>query len=113
MKYKKPIRAMRLIIAVILLGSHHLLAQDSTVMNLTLKDAIGLSIKNSKQLKNNKAKIDEATAAVREAKDQHLPDFKISGSYLRLNNPNVNLKTKSSSSTAPADSNNIKVSSAF
>ncbi|MEP6748962.1 MAG: TolC family protein [Bacteroidota bacterium] len=114
MKYKKSKRVLQLFFTLlVLLGSQYLLAQDSTVMNLTLKDAIDLSIKNSKQLKNNKAKIDEAMAAVREAKDQRLPDFKISGSYLRLNNPNVNLKTKSSSGSAPADSNNIKVSSAF
>src|SRR5450432_2497458 len=111
MKHSKPIRTILFFTTVILFSNHYLLAQDSAVMNLTLKNAIDLSIKNSKQLKNNLAKIDEATAAVRQAKDQRLPDFKISGSYLRLNNPNVNLKTKSGGST-PADSNNIKVSSA-
>jgi outer membrane protein len=111
MKYKLLMRRIYLFTGIILLNMHSLLAQDSTAMNLTLKDAIDLSIKNSKQLKGNLARIEEATAAVREAKDQRLPDFKISGSYLRLNNPNVNLKTKSSGS-APADSNNIKVSSA-
>ena len=113
MKHKKPIRGVCFIIAVILLGSHQLLAQDSAAMNLTLKDAIDLSIKNSKQLKSNLAKIEEATAAVREAKDQRLPDFKISGSYLRLNNPDVKLKTKSGSSSGGVDSNNVKVSSAL
>jgi outer membrane protein len=112
MKHNKLIRRMYFIIAVLLLNSHHLLAQDSTVMKLTLNDAIDGSIKNSKQLKNNRAKIEEASAAVREAKDQRLPDFKISGSYLRLNNPNINLKTKSGSGS-PADSNSIKVSSAL
>jgi outer membrane protein len=111
MNHYKSKLTFHFFMAIILLGSNRLLAQDS-IMNLTLKDAVDLSIKNSKQLKNNKAKIDEASAAVREAKDQRLPDFKISGSYLRLNNPDVSLKTKSSSGGSPADSSNIKVSSA-
>jgi len=94
-----------------MLVANGLVAQDSTVINLTIKQAIDLSIKNNKQLKSDRAKIDEATAAVREAKDGRLPDFKISGSYLRLNNPNVNLKTKSGSSGGGTDSSSIKVSS--
>jgi outer membrane protein len=112
MKHNKSRRGINIFMAVILLSSHQLRAQDSAAMNLTLKDAIDLSIKNNKQLKNSKAKIDEASAAVREAKDQRLPDFKISGSYLRLNNPDVTLKTKSGSGS-PADSNSVKVSSAL
>src|SRR4051794_33022959 len=106
MKYKNGTGL--LLIGLLLLGGRTLLAQDSTVVNLTLRQAIDLSVKNSKQLKNNRAKIDEATAAVREAKDRRLPDFKISGSYLRLNNPNVNFKT--SSGGGGTDSNNVKVS---
>lgn len=112
MKHNKSRWGINIFITVILLSGYQLHAQDSPAMNLTLKDAIDLSIKNNKQLKNSKAKIDEASAAVREAKDQRLPDFKISGSYLRLNNPNVTLKTKSGSGS-PADSNSIKVSSAL
>jgi len=112
MTHKKTIRAIHIFMVALLLNSHQLLAQDSTV-TLTLKDAIDLSIKNSKQLKNYRAKIDEASAAVQEAKDGRLPDFKISGSYLRLNNPNVNLQTKSGSGSSSADSNKIKVSSAL
>ncbi|MFT3932311.1 MAG: TolC family protein [Chitinophagaceae bacterium] len=106
---------LSIFIAVLLCCHQHLMAQDSTVMNLSLKDAIDLSIKNNKQLKGNLAKIEEATAAVQEAKDKRLPDFKISGSYLRLNNPNIDLKTKSSSGSGggSADSNSIKVSSAI
>lgn len=105
-------RTIYLLAALVVLSSPGLKAQDSAARNLTLKDAIELSLKNSHQLKNNRAKIDEATAAVREAKDRRLPDFKISGSYLRLNNPDITLKTKSGGG-APADSNNVKVSQAF
>jgi outer membrane protein TolC len=66
---------------------------------LSLQQAIGLSIKNSKNLRMANAKIEEATAMVKEATDNQLPDFKISGSYLWLpGNPNVKLKTGADSS---------------
>jgi outer membrane protein TolC len=64
---------------------------------LGLNEAIDLSIQNSKQLKNSQAKIDEATAALKEAVEKKLPDAKISGSYLRLNSANFDLKTKDNS----------------
>jgi len=61
---------------------------------LTLTEAIELGIKNSKQLKSSTAKIEEAVAAVREAEERRLPESGVSGSYLRLNSPNIDLKTK-------------------
>ncbi len=64
---------------------------------LTLNEAIDLGIQNSKQLKNNEAKIEEATAALKEAVEKKLPDAKLSGSYLRLNSANFDLKTKNNS----------------
>lgn len=67
-------------------------AQESK--NLTLDEAIQLSLQNSKQLKLSRAKIDDATATLREARENRLPDIKASGSYLRVNNPNVDLKVK-------------------
>ncbi|RYY41832.1 MAG: TolC family protein [Chitinophagaceae bacterium] len=60
---------------------------------LALKEAIDLSVKNSKALKGREARIAEAKAAVAEARDRRLPDASVSGSYLRLNKPNVSLKT--------------------
>ena len=71
------------------------LAQDT--QKITLSGAIDLSIKNSKNLKVSNAKIDEAAAYVKEAYNKQLPDFKISGSYLRLSSANVDLKTRSDS----------------
>jgi outer membrane protein TolC len=65
---------------------------------LSLNEAIDLSIKNSKQLKINRAKIEQASAAVREAIDRRLPDAKVSGSYLYLSNPSIDMKTKTSGS---------------
>ncbi len=62
---------------------------------LTLIEAIDLSLKNSKQLKAGSARIDQAVAAVIDAENNRLPGFTVSGSYLRLLSPNVNLKIKS------------------
>lgn len=73
---------------------------------LTIKEAIDLSIKNSKQLKNSNAKIEEATAALKEAVQNKLPTVGVSGSYLRLNNPNVNIKTKTNNSGGTGGSGN-------
>src|SRR5438552_11676745 len=61
---------------------------------ISLQEAIELGVKNSKQLKNSQAKIEEATAALREAVEKKLPDAKVSAYYLRLNSANVDLKTK-------------------
>ncbi len=70
---------------------------------LTLKDAIDLSLKNSKQLKSNEAKILEATANVKEAEERKLPDAGISGSYLYLPfQPSIDIKTGSGSGGSPS-----------
>src|SRR5262244_537337 len=66
---------------------------------LSLDEAIVLSLKNSKQLKSSQAKIEEATAALKEAVQKKLPDVKASGAYLWFNNPNIDLKTKNSGNT--------------
>ena len=67
------------------------------IKKISLQDAIEVSIKNSKNLKLFNAKIDEATAVVKEAYNNQLPDFKVSGSYLRLSSANVDLKTRKDS----------------
>lgn len=63
---------------------------------LQLQEAIELSVKNSKQLKANQAKIEEAVAAVDEAKEKKLPNASVSGSYLRLNSANISMKSQNS-----------------
>lgn len=62
------------------------------VKDLSLNEAIELSIKNSGQLRISQAKIDEAGAELREARERRLPDLKTNGSYMRLNSPKVDLK---------------------
>ena len=67
---------------------------------LSLQEAINLSIQNSKQLKASQARINVAIAQVKEAEQNRLPNLNISGSYLRLNSANINLKTPSNNNGA-------------
>ncbi|MEP6952177.1 MAG: TolC family protein [Ginsengibacter sp.] len=67
-------------------------AQDTK--QLSLQEAIDLGIKNSKQLRASDARNEQAEGALKEAKDNRLPNASVSGSYLRLANPNISLKTK-------------------
>ncbi|NDC40375.1 MAG: TolC family protein, partial [Chitinophagia bacterium] len=73
-------------------------AQAQEERHLSMNDAIQLSMQNNKQLMLTRAKADEAKSNYDETVDNRLPDFKVSGSYLRVNNPDVTLKIKSSSS---------------
>lgn len=59
---------------------------------ITIDEAIELGIKNSQNLKIDAARVSQATADLLEAKNRQLPDFKLSASYLRLGNANVDLK---------------------
>ncbi len=68
--------------------------------NLSMTEAIELSLKNSKQLKLSTAKVDEAVANRHEMWNNHLPDLKVSASYLRLNSPTLDLKVKLGSSSS-------------
>jgi outer membrane protein TolC len=77
-------------------------AQDKK--SLSLKEAITLSIQNSKELKLSQARIDAAVASVKTADNAQLPDLDVSGSYLRINNPNVDLKLKSDSASSGGSS---------
>lgn len=65
-----------------------------TVKRLSLQEAVELSLKNSKQLKLSSAKVEEAVAHTRDMWNNHLPDLKVSGAYMRLSNPDVSLKVK-------------------
>ncbi len=77
---------------------------------LTLDEAVRLGIGNSKNLKIDAAKVEEATADYLEAKNRQLPDFKITGSALALSNANVDLKILP---PAMAGKSSAKASSAF
>ena len=90
------------------------MGQDS-VRSITLNEAIDLGIKNSKTLRASKARIDEATAALTEAKQKKLPDLKISGAYLRVMQPNLDLKVKlgnNNGGTGGSSASDIKINQA-
>ena len=92
MKHKLTIAAAFLLM-LFLLSIQSLQAQDST-RTITLKEAIDLSVGYSHLLKNNTAKIKEATAAVAEANERRLPEVSVSASYLYLPvQPTINLKS--------------------
>ena len=60
---------------------------------LSLDEAVQLGIQNSKSLKIDAAKIEEATADLLAAKNQQLPDLSVSASYLYLPvKPTIDLK---------------------
>lgn len=105
----KKITVLTLVLACSLYG------RAQKTRNLTLDDAVKLALQNSKQLKLSNAKVDEAIANYHDMWNNHLPDVKVTGAYLRINNPTVDLKVKlggSSSDTAKSSSSAIKVNQA-
>jgi outer membrane protein len=98
---KSKVKILLLLMATLVVVNVH--AQEK---KLGLKEAIDLSIKNSKQLKIKSAQIKEATASVTEASQRRLPDAKVSGAYMRLNPVNVDMK-KQNPGTTPAASPKI------
>jgi len=90
-----------ILLAVSLLMLQFIQAQETRT--LTLTEAIDLGLKNSHLLKNNEAKILEATANIKEAEERKLPDASVNGSYLYLPvNPTIDMKTGSGSGGAPS-----------
>lgn len=104
-------RLWSLAVCVILAIPYTSQAQDKK--SLSLKEAITLSIQNSKELKLSKTRIDAALASVKTANNAQLPDVSVSGSYLRINEPNVDLKLKlgSSDSSGSGGGSSPKVNS--
>ena len=102
---------VKLIFPLLAALSLHLAAQER--QPLTLDKAIELSLKNSNQLKSNRAQIEEANAALKEAEQKRLPDAKVSGSYMRLSNANFDLKTQSNNSSGGSSNEAPDVSQAM
>jgi outer membrane protein len=101
------------IIMIAMLISAGFAAAAQTAQQVTLQQAIDMSIKNSKNLRISDAKILEATADVREAKDRQLPDVKVSGSYLRLTNANIDLKSSDNNNNGGSGNSTPNVNQAL
>ncbi|MGL6038750.1 MAG: TolC family protein [Soonwooa sp.] len=100
-------------LGMLLLISSNIFFQAQSKKNLTLSEAIDLGIKNSKSLKIDEAKIEEATANLLEAKNRQLPDLKISGTYLYMPiKPNVNVKLPGMGGGAGPEVNQVMFGSA-
>lgn len=67
-------------------------AQD--IKKITLQEAVQLGLQHSRILQIDSAKIDEANAVLTGAKNNQLPDFKLSTSYMRLTNAKIDMKSK-------------------
>jgi outer membrane protein len=85
-----------LLIVITVLATSAVNAQDKR--SISLKEAVNLSIKSSKQLRVSAAKIEEANAALKESEQRKLPDVAASASYLRLSSANVDLKKQNNNS---------------
>lgn len=79
-------------IMYVFMGSWALLANAQQSRNMSLSEAIQLGISNSKSLKVDAAKVESATANYISAKNNRLPDLKVSGSALALANAKVDMK---------------------
>ncbi len=82
--------SLGLIIVLASLQTPAVQAQDT--MSLSLQAAVKAGLENSKSLKASAAKVDGATARLNEMRMKQLPDLTASASYMRLNNPTVDLK---------------------
>lgn len=58
---------------------------------LSLREAVKLGVDNSKMLKQSAGEIAAAEASLRQFKDRRLPNATISGSYLRVTQPTINM----------------------
>lgn len=75
----------------------------SQTKDLSLKEAINLSLQNNKALKSSNEKVNAAIAKVTEMRNNKLPEISVSGSYIRLNSPNIDLKIPLKSGSPGAD----------
>ena len=90
-----------LLLSLMLLAGAALHAQAPK--HISLSEAVDLSLNASKQLRVSDARMQQANASYREAKDRRLPDVNVTASYLRLAPPDLELKLKSGSTTPPGE----------
>ncbi|HZZ75926.1 MAG TPA: TolC family protein [Puia sp.] len=87
MNLRTAISAM--VMAPLLMSSISMYAQDSSSRKISLEEAIDLGLKNSKPLRAAQARIQQASANTVIAKQNQLPNLSVSGSYLRVTQPNI------------------------
>jgi outer membrane protein TolC len=97
---KQSKRLLILMVTVLFVGLNllPLVSRSQDSATLTLQQTIDLTIKNSHVLKAATARNDAASARLKQAIENKLPNASVSGSYLYLANPNIALKTDAFSS---------------
>lgn len=91
-----------LAVALALISTVYLHAQENKT--LSLQQAIELGLDNSKQLKVALSKSKEAEYVTRERKENLIPDVEMSGQYMRMNEPNVDLSIPLSGESTSSES---------
>ncbi|MES2775023.1 MAG: TolC family protein [Bacteroidota bacterium] len=104
--YKQVRRAAMLLAA----GLPLLVTAQNSNRKITAKEAVQLSLQNNKQLKIAKARIDEASATVKEAEERRLPEASVSAMYMLLNSPNIDLKIMTGGSDSSSKSSSSAIS---
>ena len=91
--------------AIILVGTFCFFSAQEK-RTISLEEAVKLGIENSKNLKIDRAQIEESTANLLAAKNKQLPELTVSGSYLyQPLEPHVDLKLQGMSGGGPKVSN--------
>src|SRR5450432_1014989 len=84
---------LRITVTTLALMSFSLISQSGYSQDggrkISMEEAIDLSIKNSKTLRASHARIQQASASTTISKQNQLPDLKISGSYIRVTQPDI------------------------
>jgi outer membrane protein TolC len=88
MKRSKQVR-WHLFIGISILCTTATYAQPTRT--ISLKEAVELSIANSHILKAGHSKVDEATAVLKQAEENRRPSLGMTGSYIRINRPNISV----------------------
>jgi outer membrane protein TolC len=101
----------RIFIFFIALISFPIFVKAQEVKSLSLPEAVDLGLKNSHLLKASIARNEQAAAQLNQAKNNKLPNAIISGSYLRMAHPNINIKTDAFSGQPDSSGNKKSVPS--
>jgi outer membrane protein len=105
----KKLSALTIIFIFLAFNLLPVVSRSQDVKSLTLQETIDLSIKNSNILKAAAARNDEASAQLRQALDNRLPNGSVSGTYLYLANPNIALKTNAFSGNSDSTGGNKRL----
>lgn len=112
MKTKTSNHKIRWVMFMLLLPLFSIAQQNSK--QLTLSEAIQLTLQHNQLLQMDKAKIDAAIARVKQAEEKKLPELSASTSFLLLNQPGLDLKIATGNGQSPPSTGaSLKVNTAL